>query len=183
MLNNYDVDMLLFTYLDDPNIIKSINKKCYNIYMDNYYWYLWINKVNNKIKIPVKYKYCYKIFYFKINTHEKFIKYVCKHKNQNIHLAYKYLCKNNTYDGKVIIEYLKYHLDMHSRANKQGIVYHTTKIFKCFLLHSDFLVRYDALIINLRDKCLSFPDQLDKNNDKHIKLLNIIEQLKIVYKF
>lgn len=68
MLNNYDVDMLLFSYFENPNIVSTINKSCYKIYMDNDYWQLRIYKINKNIPVPCEYKYCKKNFYFKTNT-------------------------------------------------------------------------------------------------------------------
>jgi hypothetical protein len=181
MLHNKDVDMLLFTYINDPNIIKSINKESYTIYMDNYYWYLCIMRINNKIIIPMKYKYCYKNFYFKINTQDKYVKYICKHKDKNIHLAYKYLYINNNIEGRDITNYLKYHFNECESKNKQVKVYHNTKIFKCVLQNSSMLKDFNTFSIIVKVKCHEFTEQLDKNNTKELKLLNIIEQIKIVY--
>lgn len=182
MLHNNDVDMLLFTYVDDPNIIKSLNKESYSIYMDNYYWYLRIMRINNKIIIPMQYKYCHKIFYFKINTHDKYVEYICKHKDENIHLAYKYLCQRMLY-RRDIINYLKYHLDKYEFKSRQERLYHNIKIFECFVLNYGVLKEYDALINTIKEKCYSFPEELDKNNTKELKLLNIIKQVKVVYNF
>jgi len=185
MLHNEDVDMLLFTFFDNPNVIKTINKSSYKIYMNNYFWSLCINRVNNKIIMPMKYKYCSKLFYFKINTTDKYIEYVCKHKDENIHLAYKHLYKNHSICRKDIVNYFKYYFNGYTGdIDKQEKVYRSTKIFKCFLLNSVIMKDYDDTLISIvKRKCHEYVKDLDKNNAKELKLLNIIEQLKVTYNF